>query len=91
MIFENPLATYDGQDFALRVAADRKTGTADYAREIAPSREGGTYIRAVPRPGGGSVMVTTLPVPAAGDSAVVAATLDDELNALRLAEHTAAG
>ena len=34
----------------------------DYLREVAPGREGGAYIRAGPRPGGGSVIVMTLPL-----------------------------
>ena len=36
-------------------------GTVDYLREIAPGREGGAYIRVIPRPGGGSVVVMTVP------------------------------
>ena len=37
-------------------------GTVDYLREVAPACEGGAYLRAVPRPGGGTVIVMTLPL-----------------------------
>ncbi len=82
-------ATKGGQDFALRVITKRDAGTVDYLREIAPGREGGAYIRAVSRPGGGSVVVMTLPVVPGADPAAIAATLRDELKALvDLAEGT---
>src|SRR5450631_2276530 len=57
-------------------------GTVDYLREIAPGGEGGAYIRAIPRPGGGSVVVMTLPLLLDAERTAVAATLRDELNAL---------
>ena len=44
-----------GQAFALRVVAVKAAGTVDYLREIAPGREGGAYLRVLPRPGAGSV------------------------------------
>ena len=74
--------TKDGQAFTLKVAVDRDAGTADYLREVAPGREGGAYIRAVPRPGGGSVIVMTLPLLPGVDPADTAATLAGELTAL---------
>lgn len=74
--------TKDGQDFSLRVVTKPDAGTVDYLREIAPGREGGAYIRAVPRPGGGSVVVITLPLLPGAEPAATAATLRDELNAL---------
>jgi hypothetical protein len=49
--------TKDGRVFTLKVAVDAGAGTVDYLREVAPGHEGGAYIRAVPRPGGGSVIV----------------------------------
>jgi hypothetical protein len=59
----------------------------DYLRELAPGREGGAYIRAVPRPGGGSVVIMTLPLLAGVDPADTSAILRAELDALaRLAE-----
>lgn len=55
-------ATKDGRDLIPRVAVDEGAGTVDYLREVAPGREGGAYIRATPRPGGGSVVIMTLPL-----------------------------
>ncbi len=71
-----------GQEFALRVVTNQDAGTVDYLRAIAPGREGGAYIRALPRPGGGSVVVMTLPIVPGAEPAVIAATLRDELTAL---------
>lgn len=80
-------ATKDGREFSLRVVVNRATRTVDYLREVAPGREGGAYIRAMPRPGGGSVVVMTLPLLPGVDPAATSATLRDELNAIaRLAE-----
>ena len=76
------LVTKDGQAFTLRVAAVPAAGTVDYLRELAPGREGGAYLRVIPRPGGGSVIIMTLPVPAGSDPAATAATLAAELAAL---------
>jgi hypothetical protein len=71
-----------GQDFALRVVMKQDAGTVDYLREIAPGREGGAYLRVIPRPGGGSVVVMTVPLIPDAEPAAIAATLRDELNAL---------
>jgi Polyketide cyclase / dehydrase and lipid transport len=71
-----------GQDFALRVVVMQDAGTVDYLREIAPGREGGAYIRVIPRPRGGSVVVMTVPLAPDAQTAAIAATLRDELNAL---------
>jgi Polyketide cyclase / dehydrase and lipid transport len=80
-------AVKDGRDFMFRTAVSLDASTVDYLREIAPGREGGAYLRVVPRPGGGSVVVMTLPVPSGADPVAVASTLEDELAALkRLAE-----
>ncbi len=57
-------------------------GTVDYLREIAPGREGGAYIRVIPRPGGGSVVVMTVPLIPDTEPAAITATLRDELNTL---------
>lgn len=75
-------ATKSGQDFALRVVAVRDAGTVDYLRVIAPGQEGGAYIRVIPRPGNGSVVVMTVPLAPDAEPAAVAATLRDELTAL---------
>ena len=41
----------DGRGFALRVAVGVDAeATVDYLRQVAPGREGGAYIRVVPRP-----------------------------------------
>ncbi len=77
-------ATKNSQDFALRVVIQRDAGTVDYLRQVAPGREGGAYLRATPRPAGGSVIVMTVPVPADSDPVVVDATVSDELAALSL-------
>lgn len=74
--------TKDGRDFALRVLVNQDAGTVDYLREVAPGREGGAYLRAVPRPGGGSVIVMTLPLLPDTDPADTAVTLTAELAAL---------
>jgi hypothetical protein len=76
-------AVKDGRDFMFRTAVSLDAGTVDYLREIAPGREGGAYLRVVPRPGGGSVVVMTLPVPPGADPVAVASTLEDELAALK--------
>ena len=74
--------TKDGEVFTIRVVAASASRTVDYLREIAPGREGGAYIRVVPRLGGGSVIVMTLPVPPGGDLANVTAVLKSELAAI---------
>lgn len=72
-------ATKDGRDFALRVANNEEAGTVDYLRQVAPAKEGGAYIRAVPRPGGGSVVTMTLPLLPDVDPPDTAAALSREL------------
>jgi hypothetical protein len=72
----------DGRDFALRVAVGVDAGTVDYLRQVAPGREGGAYIRVVPRPRGGSVIVMTLPLLPDVNPADTAATLARELSVL---------
>ena len=76
------LATKDGRDFTVRVVTQRDSGTVDYLREVAPGREGGAFIRVVPRPGDGSVVVMTLPLAPGAEQATITATLRDELTAL---------
>jgi hypothetical protein len=80
-------ATKGGEDFTFRAVARQDAGTVDYLREIAPGREGGAYLRVVPRPAGGTVIIMTLPVGPNTDPTVVASTLRQELDALaRLAD-----
>jgi hypothetical protein len=76
------LARRDGRQFTVRVVPNRQAGTVDYLREIAPGREGGAFLRVVPRPGGGSVVVMTVPLAPGAEPAAAAATLRDELNVL---------
>ncbi len=75
-------ATKDGRNFPLRVAVDRGSGTVDYLRHVTPDREGGAYIRGVPRPGDGSVITMTLPLLADVDAADTSGTLARELTPL---------
>lgn len=67
--------------FSLTIRSDDSLGVADYLREIAPGVLGGAYIRVLPRPGGGCVVVMTLPV-REGQENQVAAILSEELKAL---------
>lgn len=77
----------DGQAFDLQAVVSRPSRTVDYLRQVAPGRTGGAYLRVLPRPSGGSVVVMTLPVTPGADPDAVAATLRDELAALtRLAQ-----
>jgi hypothetical protein len=76
------VATKDGRTFTLRVVVEHSAGTVDYLREVAPGREAGAYLRAVPRPGGGSVIAMTLPFQPGVDPADTASTLAQELNAI---------
>jgi Polyketide cyclase / dehydrase and lipid transport len=72
-------ATRAGSDFTFTVIAVGEAGTVDYVREIAPGVLGGAYLRAVPRPGGGSVITMTLPVRSGVDPDESRATLTAEL------------
>lgn len=72
----------DGSAFSLQVVAVQSSRTVDYLREIAPGKQGGAYLRVLPRPGGGSVVVMTLPVPAGVNAETVSQLLSQELKAL---------
>jgi len=56
------VVTKDGKSFVLHVVSSASSGTVDYLRETTPGREGGAYIRVLPRPGTGSTIVMTLPI-----------------------------
>jgi hypothetical protein len=73
------VAVKDGKTFRLRVVMSQASGTVDYLREIAPGREGGAYVRVLPHPASGSVIVMTLPLAPGGDRTILAATLKEEL------------
>jgi hypothetical protein len=77
----------DGSTFSLEVAATPSARTLDYLRNVAPGKRGGAYLRVLPRPSGGSVVVMTIPIAPGADPQKVAATLSQELNGLiRLSE-----
>jgi len=72
----------DGSVFSLHVGVERAVRTVDYLREVAPGKKGGAYLRVLPRPGGGSVVVMTLPVGAGQTAEGVTAVLNQELASL---------
>jgi hypothetical protein len=74
----------DDREFTLRVVVNQEAGTVDYLRQISPGREGGAYIRAFPRPGGGSVIVMTLPLSPGVEDVDAIETLEKELAALAM-------
>ena len=74
--------TKNGNRFAMQMAASAASRTVDYLREVAPGKRGGAYIRVLPRPGGGSVVVMTLPITANADAESVTAFLVEELKSL---------
>ncbi len=77
------LVTKDGRVFSIRVEVERSHGTVDYVRETAPGQKEGAFLRVLPRPGGGSVAIMTLPVAAiGGDALAVTGILDQELRTL---------
>jgi hypothetical protein len=74
--------TKDDSSFSLQVIVERSARTVDYLREIAPGRRGGAYIRVLPRPNIGSVVVMTLPIPADGAVDSALAIVNQELREL---------
>ena len=69
-------------DFAVDIRVNHEAGTVDYVREIGPGRTGGACLRAIPRLGGGTVIVVTLPVLPGTAPEDVAAILTEELETL---------
>jgi hypothetical protein len=69
----------DDRDFALRVVVFSDSRTVDILREVAPGREGGASTRVLLRPGGGSVVVMTLPILPGFDAATTATIINEEL------------
>jgi hypothetical protein len=69
-------------EFAVDIRVNHEVGTVDYVREIGPGRTGGASLRAVPRLGGGTVIVVTLPVLPGAAPEDVAAILTEELETL---------
>jgi hypothetical protein len=74
--------TKGDNEFAVDIRVNQDAGTIDYVREISPGRTGGASLRAVPRLGGGTVIVVTLPVLPGAAPEDVAAILTEELDAL---------
>jgi hypothetical protein len=74
--------TKDGRDFSLRVPVNQDSRTVDYLRQIGPAARAAPSFRAVPRPGGGTVIVMTLPLLPDVAPADTAATLANELSGL---------
>ncbi|WP_058189886.1 SRPBCC family protein [Terracidiphilus gabretensis] len=74
--------TKNGNKFTMQMATSAPSRAVDYLREVAPGRQGGAYIRVLPRPAGGSVVVMTLPVTGNADAEGVGAVLVEELNSL---------
>jgi len=74
--------TKGGSVFSLHVGVERAVRTVDYLREVAPGKKGGAYLRVLPRPGGGSVVVMTLPVGTGQTAEGVTAVLNQELASL---------
>lgn len=70
------------RSFPLRVVVQSGVGTVDYLREVAPGREGGAYVRVLPRPGGGSVVVMTVPRPEGAIANETAEIVQNELRTL---------
>lgn len=76
------VGTKGGQSFSIRVPVNSFARTVDFLREVSPGREGGAYLRVVPRPGAGTVIVMTLPILPGTDRAATASILTEELAAL---------
>jgi hypothetical protein len=76
------VVTKGPKQFPLRVPIDEGAATVDYLRTSSSGEEGGAYLRVVPRPGGGSVVVMTIPVAPGVPLAHIASTLREELTAL---------
>ena len=72
----------DGRVFSLEIVVEQASRTVDYLRETAPGKKGGAYIRVLPRPNGGSVVVMTLPIPPDTEAASVTTILSQELETL---------
>lgn len=74
--------TKNGNQFTIEVIIGPAARTVDFVREIAPGKRGGAFARVLPRPGGGSVLLMTLPVTPGTEPDSVSAILNQELRAL---------
>lgn len=74
--------TKGDKTFSLEVVASVPAGTVDYLRQITPDQKGGAFLRVLPRPRGGCVIVMTLPVVPGATVEETTTILDQELQAL---------
>lgn len=74
--------TKGGDAFDMELHANEPALTVDYLRDMANGRRGGAYIRVIPKPLGGSVVVMTAPVAPNAIPDQVAIVLEQELQAL---------
>jgi len=65
--------------FQIRFKVDPATRCIDILRENVPGEEGGLYLRILPRPAGGSVIVATTPIVPPSDPERRGIILSDEL------------
>jgi hypothetical protein len=77
-------AIKDNRQFSIRVAIDPSTGCLDILREITPGEKGGLYMRILPRPGGGSVVVATIPIVPTSSPERTSSILADELDRIAM-------
>jgi hypothetical protein len=70
------------QRFLMTLESNVSFKIVNYLREISPGIRGGAYMRVLPRPGGGSVIVMTLPVPVSRSQSEVLDILEEELSEL---------
>jgi hypothetical protein len=71
--------TRNGEVFNLEVSLHPSAGAVDYIREMPNGNRGGAYIRATPRPLGGSTITMTVPVGANTIETEVAKVFEQEL------------
>jgi hypothetical protein len=83
LVHETTFHITKGSDaFDMELFANESTLTVDYLRDMAKGKRGGAYLRVIPKPLGGSVVVMTVPVGPNTTSAQVAMVLEQELEAL---------
>jgi len=74
--------TKGGDAFDMELVANEAGLTVDYVREMRGGRRGGAYLRVMPKPMGGSVVVMTVPIGPDATAEQVASVLEGELEAL---------
>ena len=77
-------AIKDNHQFSIRIAIDPATGCFDILREIAPGEQGGLFMRVLPRPGAGSVVVATIPIVPTSSPERTSSILADELDRIAM-------